>query len=306
MNAPANGVATGVSGYTQLEPWQWRDSARYVTVRGRQRRARPGYPTLHWLSGNGFCGGVYWPMLSGLDSRFGLITHDLAGHGESDRVRRFDGVSRNVHRARSGLVERAPQAPLVAMGHSFGAALSLRMVAQMPEAFSALILLDPIILPRRYWLGSKFAAALNRNPMAQAARRRREAWSDAEAARAALEGRGIYKGWTDEALDAFIAHATFDDGDRRRLCCDPELEAQIFENPLYLWRDIPQLKVPTLFLYGEESYFFMGPSGQRASRMQPRLRAEALPGGHCFMQQAPSITSDRVNEWLADIGLSPS
>jgi len=306
MNAAADGLATRVSGYTQLDAWQWRDTARFVTVRGRQRRSEPGFPTVHWLSGNGFCGGVYWPMLSALDRRFGLITHDLAGHGESDRVRRFDGVGQNIRRVRSALVERAPRAPLVAMGHSFGAALSLRLVAQMPEAFSALVLLDPIILPRRYWLGSKFAAALHCNPMAQAARRRREAWPDADAARAALEGRGIYKGWTDEALDAFIAHATLEDGDRRRLCCDPELEAQIFENPLYLWRDIPRLQVPTLFLYGEDSYFFMQPSARRAAAMQPRLRAEALPGGHCFMQQDPDTTAAHVTEWLTEIGLSPS
>ncbi|MHA7834023.1 MAG: alpha/beta fold hydrolase [Algiphilus sp.] len=305
MNAAADSALPVSTAYTQLPSWEWRDSQRFLSVRGRQRAAQPGCPTLHWLSGNGFCGGVYWPMLARLDARFGLITHDLAGHGESDRVRQFDGVARNVHRIRSALTERKPTAPLVAMGHSFGAALSLRMVAQMPEAFSALILLDPIILPRRYWLGSKLAAALRRNPMAQAARRRREAWPDAVGARDALEGRGIYKGWTDEALDAFIGHATFEEGDRRRLCCDPELEAQIFENPLYLWRDIPRLQVPTLLLYGEGSYFFMAPSAQRCAAMQPRLRAEGLPGGHCFMQEDPDTTAARINDWLSEIGLSP-
>ena len=306
MNAPSGSTLESVGSYLQLSAWEWRDSLRYVSVRGRRRAAQTGFPTLHWLSGNGFCGGVYWPMLSRLDPRLGLITHDLAGHGESDRARQFDGVSRTVHRIRSALRERAPSAPLVAIGHSFGAALSLRLVAQMPAAFSALILLDPIILPHRYWLGSKLAAALHRNPMAKAARRRREAWPDAAAARDGLEGRGIYKDWTDEALDAFIAHATCEDGDRRRLCCDPELEAQIFENPLYLWSDIPRLQVPTLFLYGEQSYFFMAPSARRAARLQPRLQAQALPGGHCFMQEDPDTSAGSIDDWLTHIGLIPS
>ncbi|MCI5061693.1 MAG: alpha/beta hydrolase, partial [Algiphilus sp.] len=127
MNAPSGSTLESVGSYLQLSAWEWRDSLRYVSVRGRRRAAQTGFPTLHWLSGNGFCGGVYWPMLSRLDPRLGLITHDLAGHGESDRARQFDGVSRTVHRIRSALRERAPSAPLVAIGHSFGAALSLRL-----------------------------------------------------------------------------------------------------------------------------------------------------------------------------------
>lgn len=289
-----------ISDYRELAAWQWTD-ADGVTIRGRQREAADGAATLHWLSGNGFCGGVYWPFLRQLDARFGLITHDMAGHGESDPVEDFVGVSQTVERVQAGFEQLAPPKPRVAIGHSFGAALSLRSVARGIIDCDALVLLDPIILPTRYWLATKASGRLGRNPMAQAARRRRAQWESAAAVRERLRDRGIYKGWRDEALEAFISHATRDTADGRALVCAPELEAQIFENPLYLWRDIPKLGVPTLMLYGAESYFFMAPSARRFQKLCPTMTAQALPGGHCFMLQHPEAAAEAVGDWLRGV-----
>lgn len=286
--------------YCALPAWQWTDSDG-VAVRGRRREAAPGAATLHWLSGNGFCGGVYWPFLSRLDARLGLITHDLAGHGESDRVEHFVGVPRTIERVRAALEQLAPPKPRVAIGHSFGAALSLRSVARGLIDCDALVLLDPIILPTRYWLATKLSGKLGRNPMAQAARRRRAVWEGADAAREHLRERGIYKGWRDEALDAFISHATRDTAEGRALVCAPELEAQIFENPLYLWRDIPKLPVPTLYVYGEESYFFLAPSARRVQKRHAQTTVQALPGGHCFMLEDPEASAQLVGDWLGKV-----
>lgn len=289
-----------IGDYRELAAWQWTDSDG-ITIRGRRREAADGAATLHWLSGNGFCGGVYWPFLRQLDARFGLITHDMAGHGEADPVEQFVGVSRTVERVRAGFEQLAPSKPRVAIGHSFGAALSLRSVARGLIDCDALVLLDPIILPTRYWLATKASGKLRRNPMAQAARRRRAVWESADAARERLRDRGIYKGWRDEALDAFISHATCDTAEGRALVCAPELEAQIFENPLYLWRDIPKLDVPTLYVYGEKSYFFLAPSARRVRKRHAQTTVQALPGGHCFMLEDPESSAQFVSDWLGEV-----
>lgn len=283
--------------YRELASWQWAD-ADGLSIRGRRRAAAPGAATLHWLSGNGFCGGVYWPFLRRLDPRLGLITHDMAGHGESDTARDFVGVPQTLARVRGAMESLAPGQPRVAIGHSFGAALSLRSLARGVLDCDALVLMDPIILPRRYWLATKLSGRLGRNPMAQAARRRRTVWEDADDARERLRDRGIYKGWRDEALEAFIQHATQDTAAGRALVCPSELEAQIFENPLYLWRDIPKLDVPTLYIYGEKSYFFLAPSAQRVQKLHPQTTVQAMPGGHCFMLEDPEASAQVVGDWL--------
>lgn len=300
MQADNTGAAMdAVDRYRLLPQWSWR-GRRGEILRGRHRRAPAGEPTIHWLSGNGFSAGVYWPFLRRLPEHWGLLTHDIEGHGESDPAGRFVGVRRTVERARHVLSQRAPGRPRIAMGHSFGAALSLRLAARWPEAFDLLVLLDPIIMPRRYWFGVKAAAMVGRLPFAEASRRRRERWNSRAEARAHLDGRGIYAGWEDEAMDAFIAYAMRDDGDGCRLACAPEVEAQIFENPLFLWRDLRRLQVPTLLLHGRDSYFFIAPAATRAAALQPSLRAHSVPGGHCFMQQHPADTAETVTRWIRE------
>src|SRR3546814_3720045 len=68
------------------------------------------------------------------------------------------------------------------MGHSYGAALTVRAAAENPHLFRALVLLDPILLPTSLWLGTRLLARLGRNPMSRAARRRRDRWPSREEA----------------------------------------------------------------------------------------------------------------------------
>ena len=51
------------SRYTDGAPWQ-AQHADGLTVRGRQFET--GVVQAHFMSGNGFCGGVYWPFLQRL------------------------------------------------------------------------------------------------------------------------------------------------------------------------------------------------------------------------------------------------
>ena len=258
-------------------------------------------PTLHFLHGNGFCGGVYWPFLRALSPGYGLFCHDFEGHGASQAPSHFSGPRALIERIPEVMSEQGLRGdrPLIGVGHSYGAALTLRVAAARPELFRALVLLDPITIPTLGWLGVKAAAALGRNPIAQGARRRRDRWASRDEARQRLHNRGIYAGWTDEALDCFLDHATRDDTDGSRvLCCPKSLEAEIFDQPIYAWRAYPAVQVPILLLHGRDSYSFIAGAVRRAQRLNPRIEAQAVPGGHCFMQQTPTQTADLVRAFL--------
>jgi pimeloyl-ACP methyl ester carboxylesterase len=279
-----------------------------LCLRGR-RTAGPGdddKPTLHFLSGNGFCGGVYWPMLSKLLPDHGLFLHDIEGQGESDAPPRFSGVKTLLARTRAVIGEQGlanPGSRLIGMGHSFGAALTLRIAAANPGLFRALVLLDPIALPTPAWLGVKFASAFGRHPMSKAALRRRTSWNSREAALSHLRNRGIYQGWTEEAIVSFVDHAmTWRDG-RYVLRCPVRIEADIFEHPLYCWRAFARVDVPILFLRGANSYPFFPWAERKAARCNPRVEVRQLPGGHCFMQEDPQASADAVRAFLGKHGL---
>jgi pimeloyl-ACP methyl ester carboxylesterase len=277
-------------------PWQ-SDAGRGPTLRGR--RVDSGRPLIHFLHGNGFCGGVYWPFLRGLLADHALFCQDLEGHGASDAPAHYAGTAAIIERVPQVIDEQcAGAAPMIGLGHSFGGAVTLAVAAQRPDLFRALVLLDPILIPTPSWLGIKLAGALGRNPMANGARRRRDRWASHAEVLDKLRGRGIYKGWREDALHSFVDHATRDDTDGRVLCCPRELEASIFENPVYPWRLIRRVQCPVLFLYGEASYPFLPKAARLAARLNPQISVHSLPGGHCFMQEDPERAADSVREFL--------
>lgn len=271
----------------------------------RGHRASGAGPTLHFLHGNGFCGGVYWPFLRRFLPRHGLFCNDIEGHGDSDAPGHYSGAEAVLARARQVIGEQGlDQQPLIGIGHSYGAALTLRLAADHPGLFKAVVLLDPIVMPPPVWLGIRLSAALGRNPMAQGARRRRQVWPSRAAAFKHLNGRGTYAGWTIDAMQCFVEHALTPtgNGDEVRLSCPRELEAEIFERPVWPWRAFRQLPCPALFVYGESSYGFFPWAHRLAKAANPRIVFRRLPGGHCFMQQDPQRAHEVVAEFLARQG----
>lgn len=266
----------------------------------RGRRAGHREPLLHFLHGNGFCGGVYWPFLRGLLPDYGLFCHDLEGHGDSQAPTRYSGTAAIIERVPRIIAEQcAGTERLIGIGHSFGAAVTLAAAARNPGLFKILVLLDPILLPTRAWLGLRLLSALHRNPMSQAARRRLDRWATRAEVIERLRGRGIYRGWREDALACFADHATRDAADGRVLCCPRELEASIFDNPVYPWQLLSRVECPILFVHGASSYPFFPASARKAARLNPRVEVRTLPGGHCFMQEDPETAAALVREFLS-------
>lgn len=290
--------------YGDLPRW---DSVAGGGPRLRGRRTEGPRGTLHFLSGNGFCGGVYWPFLKLFRPDYGLFIHDIEGHGDSDAPEHFSGIGAVARRVPLVLQEQSPRGlltgPLLGMGHSFGAALTLKVAADNPGLFQAIVLLDPIVFPGPVWLGARLMAALGLHPMVKGALRRRREWPSRQDVLDRLRGRGIYEGWTEEALECFVDYATREDRGRRVLSCPPELEAEIYERPVYPWPSFGKVGVPILFLYGASSYPFFPAAERLARRRNPGVRGATSPGRHCFMLEDPAAAHRVVAGFLAQHGL---
>lgn len=289
----------------------WESSAGAGPVLRGQRADRSG-ATVHFLPGNGFCGGVYWPFLRrflpehGGTPGYGLFLHDIEGHGASEAPAHFSGIGAVTRRIPQVMEEQGLRdgRALVGMGHSFGAALTLKVAADNPGLFRALVLLDPIVFPTPVWFGVRAMGALGVHPMKRAALRRRREWPGRQQALDHLRGRGIYQGWTEEALECFVDHAMAEAADgRRTLRCPPELEAEIYERPVYPWPSFRSVQVPVLFLYGAGSYPFFQAAARLARRANPRVEVATVPGQHCFMLEDPAAAHTAVAAFLAKSGL---
>ena len=94
------------------------------------------------------------------------------------------------------------------------------------------------------------------NTLAKRTLARRTHWPDRQSAYASLTGRGTFKGWTKDALRAYVDHGLrAADEDGVQLKCPAWLEATIFSSaPNNLWKLLGQVQTPVLFLYGRTTY----------------------------------------------------
>ncbi|MBU1170190.1 MAG: alpha/beta hydrolase [Proteobacteria bacterium] len=218
---------------------------------------------LHFLHANGFCAGVYLPFLAHFQKDCRMIATDIPGHGDSDHhgYARIEHWNIFVDDVKEALV-RHMSPPVIGVGHSLGAVVTLLTAAQYPELFSHIVLIDPVIFTRSrlalvYLL--KKAGLIHRIPLAQGARRRkREFTSKEEAYRRFSSGRGLFASWPHTFIKAYCQHGLsgMDQGSAR-LKCDPETEAQIYESILMdIWDYPGKITCPTLVIRGEDSTTF--------------------------------------------------
>lgn len=258
-----------------LSPWSHSCSAGF-TLRG-WRSEPSGKPLLHFLHGNGFCGRTYEPMLRLLAEDFDLWLCDIQGHGESDHGGRFHGWNRNAEMAVEAFeAGRGPYGDVqrLACGHSFGGVLSSLVLARHPTLFARAVLLDPVLFTPAMIGVMALSETLGlqlRGSLAKKARLRRSQWPDRAAAYAGLRGRGIFKGWTDEALWAYVEYALKESDGGVELKCRPSREAEIFSSfPRRLWPSLGKITTPTRVLYGDRTYPFVAKSVARWCSLNPR------------------------------------
>lgn len=289
-----------------LQPWHYRTSGGLV-LRGWRARPR-GRPVLTFLHGNGLCGAIYWPCLRHLSADFDLVLLDLPGHGDSDPGPRFLGWNENAELAHQALLAVLPDygaAPVIACGHSFGGVLTLLMLAGDPVMARAGLLLDPVLFtPSMLWVMQALRplGLWQQNGMARRARQRRFHWPDRHAARTFLQGRGMFREWTEDSMAAYVEHGLRAVADGFELKCAPRREAEIFaSHPRQLWARVDALRRPLMILHGERTYPFVPASAHRAARRNPRIDVAAVPGTHFYLLEDPEGSASILRHHLASL-----
>jgi len=121
-----------------LQPWAVKTDQAF-TLRG-WHTPPTGKPVIHFIHGNSFCGRVYEPMLAHLAVDFDLWLSDVQGHGDSDLGGRFKGWNVSAELAVKAFQAHRNklfgQAPVMAVGHSFGGVLSCLAMAEHPKLFT--------------------------------------------------------------------------------------------------------------------------------------------------------------------------
>lgn len=196
---------------------------------------------------------------------------------------------------------------VIAMGHSFGGIASALAVKNRPEAFRALILLDPTILDPALLAELARLRASNAPsdayPLAARALRRQDVFAHRSEAFEYFRSRGVFKDWNHAALSQYVDSGLVQTEAGFVLAWPKEWEAYYFRTVyLNFWDEIPALNGlrPTLIVRGATSETYMAESAAAVARLWPDAAHVEIPGaGHLFPQTAPEQASEVLKHWLS-------
>ena len=260
----------------------------------------------HFLHGNGFCAGAYAPFIRYLAPHFRVLASDIRGQGGSEfpdieRIRHWRIFAEDLNL----LIRRLRQPPVIGMGHSLGAVATYIAAASHADLFSMIVLIDPVLLPRRIlyriavlrWLGLG-----GRTSRAVRARNRRRRFKGkAEALQFFVSGRGVFKSWSPEFVQAYLECGLLEkDAQTAVLRCDPEIEAQIFESvPVDVWSYAGRIRCPLLVLRGEHSDVFPADAADRLKRVATDCEVSVIAGaGHFPTMEKPQECAAVITDFV--------
>lgn len=191
-------------------------------------------PWLHFAHATGMHGPLYAGLLAPLADRFRIVASDARGHGRTalidpspppgDRVE-WENFAADTLALMDAV---APDAPWLLAGHSMGGSASLLAAVAQPHRVAGLVLIDPPMIPFAMAREALAAGVVMPNPMADAAGKRRAEYPDVASARERWRGRGVFAGWEDADLDAYLADALQVVDGGVTLACTPAWEAATF------------------------------------------------------------------------------
>lgn len=177
-------------------------------------------PDLIFFHATGFHGRCWDEIIRLLDGFHGYAV-DARGHGKS--VKTPPPHSWQQHGEDMAQVARTlGLKEAVGIGHSLGGNALVRAAAAVPAAFKALVLVDPVILPKDWYVLETYSIeghfVLNR----------RRKWTSPDEMFASFKGRGPFVNWQDAVLRDYCQHGLLPNGEGYVLACAPEVEAHIY------------------------------------------------------------------------------
>ncbi len=240
----------------------------------------------------------YRTMLAPLGQRHHVLALDLRGHGRTRLPTPLWNYTSWRRHADDliALLERHITRPVTLAGHSLGATVSLLVAGKRPDLVSALAMIEPVIAPAHFYavfqmpLGPHAMRSLF--PLARRASKRRNTFIDRAAAARSFEGRSIFKVFTREALDDYLADGLVEDGHGAfRLACAPAYESATFAAQRNApWAALRRVRCPIVILRAQRDSTLRLASYQLIAAMKPDARLAIVEGGHMLPMEQP----DRV------------
>ena len=262
---------------------------------------------LHFLHANGYPPDCYKPLFEFLKTEYhvlGMPLRPLWDEAKIDDIKNWQPFSDDLR----SFLSSQPD-PVIGVGHSIGAIVTLRTALRDPSKFRALILIDPVLFVPSFLINWHIVRVLGLgdrlHPLITGAKKRRRTFDDLETVCRGYRNRSIFRYMSDENLRIYIEGITRKTNDGYELVYSPEWEAHIYRTGLRdfdIWRDLPKLEVSTLFIRGAETDTFLEEAVKLVKQKQPKVRVEALEKStHILPLERPKEVFDIMQSFLKNV-----
>lgn len=261
---------------------------------------------LHFLHANGYPPECYQTLFELFQTQyhlFGMKLRPLWADAKLSDVKNWRILSDDLLRFLPTLTAD----PVIGVGHSVGATVTLRAALQNPQKFRALILLDPVLFVPPFillWriiyalgLGAKF------HPKVAATLRRRKTFDNLEIVFRGYRTREVFRHVSDENLKNYIQGITQPKPEGGfELIFSPEWESHIYLTGLQdfdIWNNLHKLQIPTLIIRGSESDTFTKKAQKLIEKKNPKIQFEVLEKAtHIFPLEYPKEVFEITRKFI--------
>ncbi|MFW2387545.1 MAG: alpha/beta fold hydrolase [Polyangiales bacterium] len=268
-----------------------------------REQSREGGASVHFAHATGFNAETYRAFADMLDPAIDLWMMDARGHGMTRapanprKLRSWRPYRGDLHAFVQTL-----RRPVVLAGHSFGGTVSMELAALRPDLVQGLVLVDPVLVPPRLIPMMAVTRTLGLSermvPIAKMAARRRMEFPSKEAAAENYVGKGAFRTWPRDWIDAYIEGGTITTAAGTvRLSCDRAWESRSFASATVSpYRALRKVRCPiTLITRAQSAPPFTHDARAAFMRCRPDTRLLILEDAtHFIPMEHPDIVVEEI------------
>ena len=252
---------------------------------------------IHFFHANGFPVETYSELLNNLE---GQVEPPIRILGENIQTV-YEGYENFVDE----VIEHASntKGEGVAIGHSFGATLSLLAEARQPGLFKTVILLDPPLFSRTKMIIFSILRRLGLGYMVTPAKKsmkRRESFKSREEAMEYFSSKALFRDVPQSNIELYVKYGLEEIGGEYRLVISRERETEIYINlPTSLPNEISMIKGN--LIYADKVRLLDDADLKWWNKAMPKISRSPFNGSHMFPFEKPKELAGFINKILASL-----
>tara|TARA_R110000744_G_scaffold67435_2_gene137531 strand:- start:112 stop:891 length:780 start_codon:yes stop_codon:yes gene_type:complete len=192
--------------------------------------------------------------------------------------------------------------PVIGLGHSLGAVVTLNAYYKRPDLFKGLIMMDPPFFGQKMrllLLGARIVGVSGKLvPPAVKAKKRKSEWESKAAVAESFRNKPLFKDFHPEAFKDYIEHGLVEtEQGRAKLDFSTKEEYRIFKHtPFSLGSG--KIDVPSFYLYSNRFEIGSAASIEEHKKRFKQTEFIAVDAGHMFPMEQPEKTAQLVKDLI--------